>query len=233
MSAKLISIVLPVYRQADHIAGVVDAYVAALQGAGLTYELLLVVNGPEDGSWAACEQLAATRAGVRALRSDPAGWGQAVRTGLVASRGDPVCYTNSARTTGADLVQILQYGLANADTVVKATRKLRASVMRRLGSLAYNLECRTLFNLHYWDINGTPKVFPRRFDKLLDLQRMDDLVDLEFCAVCRREGYRMLDVPVPAQPRHGGKSTTRLASAWHMYAGAWRMWRQWRGEGRL
>lgn len=233
MSANLVSIVLPVYRQADHIAGVVDAYVTALQAAGMAYEILLVVNGPEDGSWEACEKLAATRAGVRALRSDPAGWGNAVRTGLRASIGDPVCYTNSARTTAADLVRIASYGLANPDTVVKATRKLRASVMRRLGSLVYNLECRALFNLHYWDINGTPKVFPRRFGKLFELQRTDDLIDLEFCVVCRREGYGMLDVPVPAQPRHGGRSTTRLASAWHMYAGAWQLWRQWRRDGHL
>ena len=74
-------------------------------------------------------------------------------------------------------------------------------------------------------MNGTPKVFPRSFDRLLALTRDDDLIDLEFLAVCRREGYPVLEVPIFSGKRHGGDSTTRLASALRLYSGAYRMWR--------
>jgi hypothetical protein len=95
-----------------------------------------------------------------------------------------------------------------------------------LGSLLYNLECRALFDLSYWDINGTPKVFPRQFDPLLRLQREDDLIDLEFCVTCRQQQLPVIEVPILTATRHGGASTTRLGSAMRLYAGARRMARE-------
>jgi hypothetical protein len=89
--------------------------------------------------------------------------------------------------------------------------------------LLYNLECRALFDLSNWDVNGTPKVFPRSCHKLLDLTLNDDLMDVEFNIVCRQEGYPMLEVPIFSSKRHGGNSTTNLSSALKMYWGAYRI----------
>jgi hypothetical protein len=119
------------------------------------------------------------------------------------------------------------YATTYRNVVVKANRKIRDSWRRRLGSLVYNLECRALFDLPTWDINGTPKVFPRSFGKLLELEREDDLIDAEFNAICRREGYQVIEVPVLSTRRHGGTSTTNYGSALKMYWGAWQLWRKW------
>ena len=96
---------------------------------------------------------------------------------------------------------------------------------RRIGSLLYNIECRALFDLSVWDINGTPKIFPASFAKLRALSRDDDLLDCEFNVACRTNGYPTIEVPILATERHGGRSTTNLASAMRMYVGAWSMWR--------
>jgi hypothetical protein len=109
--------------------------------------------------------------------------------------------------------------------VVKANRKIRDGWRRRLGSLLYNLECRALFDLSNWDVNGTPKVFPRTFRRLTELTREDDLIDAEFCLVCRQEDYPMVEIPIFSSRRHGGKSTTNYSSAWRMYLGAYNLWR--------
>ena len=94
------------------------------------------------------------------------------------------------------------------------------------GSLLYNIECRTLFDLSYWDINGTPKIFPRSFDKLLQLTRDDDLIDAEFNLVCRRENYPVIEVQIACSfRRHGGRWTTNYSSALKLYWGAFQMWR--------
>jgi hypothetical protein len=146
-----------------------------------------------------------------------------VKLGLRESRGDLLCYTNSARTTGQDLTLLLLYAITWPQVVVKANRKIRESFRRRLGSLLYNLECRALFDLNVWDINGTPKVFPRSFAKLLELTKDDDLIDAEFLARCRLEDYRVLEVPIFSARRHGGKSTTGWRSAVRMYWGAWQL----------
>ena len=104
-------------------------------------------------------------------------------------------------------------------------RTARSVTRRRIASLLYNLECRALFDLSYWDVNGTPKVFPRSLEKLMQLSRDDDLIDIEFNVICRREGYRMLEVPIFSNRRHGGRSTTGYFSAAKLYWGAVRFWR--------
>jgi glycosyltransferase involved in cell wall biosynthesis len=232
MTPRLISIILPVYNQADHISRLVREFVAELEKVPAPYELLLIENGSRDDSLKVCETAAASTKGVRAFHSERPGWGRAVRFGLEKAEGDLLCYTNSARTTAKDLVVCLLYAVAYDGTVVKANRKIREGRARRIGSLLYNIECRTLFDLSYWDVNGTPKVFSRSFERLLKLQREDDLIDLEFCVICRENDYPMVEVPSFSSRRHGGRSTTGYGSAIRMYRGAIALWRQRRWAAR-
>jgi glycosyltransferase involved in cell wall biosynthesis len=226
MTDTLASIVLPVHDQADHLGRVVEDYVAALGRLPLAYELVLVPNACRDSTAAVARALAERHGGVRVVESDLGGWGRAVRVGLSAATGSLLCYTNSARTAPEELTLALLYALAHPDVVVKANRKIREHWTRRLGSLLYNLECRALFDLACWDVNGTPKVFPRTMTGLLALSRDDDLIDAEFAAICRREGYPMLEVPIFSSRRHGGKSTTTLRTASRLYVGAYQLWRE-------
>jgi glycosyltransferase involved in cell wall biosynthesis len=226
MTESLVSIVLPVRNQGDHVADVVREYEESLARLPVPHEIVLVVNGSTDSSLAVCRGLERASPSVKVLESVESGWGRAVLLGLETARGDLLCYTNLARTRAEDLTLLLLYGLMHPDVVVKANRKIRDSLYRRFGSLLYNLEARALFDLSYWDINGTPKVFPRSLGKLLELTRKDDLVDLEFHIVCRREGYRVLEVPIFSNARHAGRSTTNHRSALSLYWGALSMWRR-------
>jgi glycosyltransferase involved in cell wall biosynthesis len=214
-----VSIILPVHNQADHIGEVVRGYIDVLVRLGGTFEVLLVTNGCTDDSPGVCRHLAEHES-VRTLDLREGGWGRAVKTGIAQARGEMVGYTNTARTTPEMLALILAYAKAYPDVVIKANRKIRDNWRRRLGSVLYNLECRALFDLPSWDINGTPKVFPRRFDRLFSLSREDDLVDAELLAVCRRCDYPIVEVPILATYRHGGASTTNYRSALRMYLGA-------------
>jgi glycosyltransferase involved in cell wall biosynthesis len=233
MNVNLISIIVPVYNQADHLEHVVSSYENALERVHVPHELLLVPNGCKEGDRTpeVCEELASRYASVRVVHSKKGGWGAAVRAGLAEAKGDHICYTNLARTTAQDLALMVLYGVVNPQVVVKANRRIRESWRRRLGSLLYNLECRWLFDLSNWDINGTPKVFPRAFGRLLELQSDDDLIDAEFSAICRDEDYAMLEVPIFSTRRHGGKSTTNYGSAFKMYWGAIKLKREMQQKG--
>jgi glycosyltransferase involved in cell wall biosynthesis len=227
MTGPLVSIVLPVYNQADHIADVVRDYEAILSRLPTQHETLLVVNGSRDGSLEVCQALVETYPAVRVIESVKGGWGLAVKLGLAEARGDVLCFTNSARTGPQDLLLLLLYALTDPNVVVTANRKLRKGWKRRLGTLLYGLECRLLFNLPNRDINGTPKVFPRHFDKLLALTCDDYLIDLEFMAVCRREGYPIMEVPIfRSNRRYGGMSTTTVRVALRLYWDAYRFRRE-------
>jgi len=225
VSEPSLSIILPVYNQADHIGQIVQEYEEALARIPQSHELLLIANGCKDRSFEVCSALAEQYATVRAHNSIKGGWGCAVKLGISQAHGDILCYTNSARTSAQDLTLLLLYAIAYPNVIVKANRKIRESLRRRLGSLLYNLECRALFDLSYWDINGTPKVFPRTCDKLLKLTRDDDLIDAEFNMICRYAEYQMIEVPIFSYRRHGGRSTTNYGSALKMYLGAYELWR--------
>lgn len=227
---SLISIVLPVHNQADHIGEIIYQYEAALLKLQNPYELILVVNNCRDQSLAVCQALAQESKTIRVIHSQEGGWGLAVNLGLQQAQGDILCYTNSARTSPENLVLVLLYAVVYSHAVVKANRKIRDSWVRRLGSLLYNLECRALFDLAYWDINGTPKVFHRHFDQLLALTCNNDLIDAEFNIICRREEYPVLEVPIFSFRRHGGKSTTNYRSALRMYWGLYGLWRTMGGK---
>lgn len=232
MSEPLVSVILPIYNQADHIGRIVEEHRRALDAAGIGHELLLIVNGSRDASLEIARALAERDPRVRVFDEQRAGWGHAVRRGLREARGALLCYTNSARTTARDLTLMLLYARAFPGTVVKANRKVRESMVRRVGSLLYNIECRTLFDLSSWDVNGTPKIFPREFGALLALERDDDLIDAEFNAICRQRDYPMIEVPIFSVRRHGATSTTTYRSAFAMYLGAYRLWREMRARAR-
>lgn len=232
VAEPLISIILPVHNEAEYVGETVEQFEQALARVPARHEFILVTNGCRDNSLEVCRALAQRNKRVRVRDSERGGWGLAVKLGLEEARGDILCYTNLARTNPADLTLLLLYALAHPDVVIKTNRKIRDNWRRRLGSLLYNLECRALFDFPYWDVNGTPKVFPRSFDKLLALKRDDDLIDAEFNIICRRENYRVLEVPVFSHRRHGGKSTTNYRSAIKMYRGAFEMWRAMRRDER-
>jgi glycosyltransferase involved in cell wall biosynthesis len=228
----LISVVLPVHNQAAHIGTIINGYSEALRRLGQPYEIVLSVNGSTDDSVQACDLLARADPQVRVIVDPRGGWGLAVKAGLRAARGDLLCYTNCARTSAADLEQLIRHAIEHPGTVVKATRRVRDSWKRRLGSALYNAECRVLFGVRTGDVNATPKVFSRFHGALLTLTSDGDLLDAEFMLTCRRQKYPVIEVPIFSNRRHGGSSTTGYKSAVRMYVGAYRLWQATRGQTR-
>ena len=220
-----ISVVLPVHNQGAHIAAIVGSYRDALGQIGQPYEIVLVLNGCRDDSLAVSEALAQSFPEIRVIADPRAGWGLAVKAGLREARGELLCYTNCARTSAADLQQLIRRGLEQPAVVFKAIRRVRDNWKRRFGSFLYNTECRLLFGLPTRDVNATPKVFSRSHAALLSLASDDDLIDAEFMRTCVREGFPVVEVPILSNRRQGGTSTTNYSSALRMYAGAYRLWR--------
>jgi glycosyltransferase involved in cell wall biosynthesis len=233
MTPPDLSLVLPAYRAVDHLSHVVPKMVEELAALDMAFEIIVVVNGPADGTDEAARALEVQDARIRMIRAPQAGWGRAVRTGLGEGSGNLLAYTNLARTPPSLLRDTVQLAVDSPGSVVKATRRVRDSLFRRAGSLLYNLECRALFDFAFFDVNGTPKVFPAVFDDLRRLRRDDDLIDAEFLAICAARGYRVVELPAPPLARHSGRSTTNVGSAWRMYRGAFELRRELADRGLL
>ena len=212
-----LTVVLPVYNQADHIVEVAQRYVSVFRRR--PWQILLVPNGCRDDSPRLCRNLAKKHKNIRVIESIRGGWGYSVRLGLRNAHGRFIGYTNSARTDPAVILPLVERLRKNPESLVKIERRERGHPLRELGSLMYNLECRLLLGTGSPDVNGTPKLFPQKVYQRMNLVSDGDLLDAEVMAWCGRLGVPVLETPLEGWGRHGGKSTTGFKSAARMYLG--------------
>jgi glycosyltransferase involved in cell wall biosynthesis len=88
MTAKLLSIVVPVYNGADTIAELVEAL--ARQSFGMAFEIILINDASKDSSQAVCERLVRTASVPITLITHSRNFGEhnTVMTGLRNAKGD-------------------------------------------------------------------------------------------------------------------------------------------------
>lgn len=220
---KTFSIILPVYHQSQQLSFISSSYIHALRKIKSSFEIIFVVNGNDKQSYREAKRIAKIYPEIMVIFMEDSGWGHAVITGIKHANGKFICYTNSARTRVDDLVAILRYAKRNPGVVIKATRILHLNFLRKLGSTLYNIECRLLLHTPVWDVNGTPKVMPRKIAQIVDLKSKDDLLDAELMAKCIKINIPILEVPILFPPRYSGKSTTKIFSAIKMYSGVFRI----------
>ena len=212
-----ISIVLPVEDEERPLADALVGYVEKLRKLACGWEILLVPK-VVDVPGSTYEQASAVDPAIRMCPA-ASGWGAAVRGGLRMATGDLLCYTSWRRTSAGVLWEMVNLALRNPTVAIRANRRTRDTRVQRVGSLLFNLECRVVLQVPAWDINGTPKVFPRRFSRLLELTRDDDLLDAEFALVCERARYPVIEVPVEAPLSPGLSEAFDIRDAMRMYAG--------------
>ena len=96
MTTSLISVVLPVYNQADHAELVVREYEEVLERLPVPHELVLVVNGSSDASLDVCRTLKSQLDTVRSCT--PRSVDGAVRCALASKpREVTFCATRTLR----------------------------------------------------------------------------------------------------------------------------------------
>lgn len=81
---------MPAYNEAEMLERSVGEVVAGLGALGRPFEVIVVENGSGDGTAAIAERLAAGTVEVSALHLPDADYGAALRSGLLAARGDTV-----------------------------------------------------------------------------------------------------------------------------------------------
>lgn len=215
-----LSLVCPVHNQADHVEAVLKSYISTIESMGRTFEIIPVLNACRDESADIVEKVFGEDERVRPINTETPGWGNAVIVGIDAARGQQICYTNSSRTTGEELVAVIDAHDSTARVLTKAQREARRPWYRIIGSFLYNTEALLLFGIRAKDVNGTPKIIAREHMQDIKLQERGDFVDLELLFLCRRRKIDVKNVPMPARERLGGQSTTGMKTAVRLLTGA-------------
>ena len=129
MSTIDVSVVLPVYNEADHLEEEVTRIRKSLEASELTFEIIIVDDGSSDGSG----QLAKSLEGVRVLRfATNRGAGSARKYGTMSAKGDVVVWSDVDMTYPNDQIPELVAELDGYDQVVGArtTEKGTARYLR-------------------------------------------------------------------------------------------------------
>jgi glycosyltransferase involved in cell wall biosynthesis len=218
------SIILPLYKQDEQLSEIIKDYTSFLISQKITWELILVINADKTNS----THIKKEKFGeIKTYRIKEGGWGRAVKFGISKASGEHICYTNSARTRAKSLQEFFDLARSNKKFIIKANRIVRGETfLRKLGSVIYNLEFRLLFRVPIWDVNGTPKLFPKGVIKKLKIDSNGDLIDAEIMHKTYKNGSWIIEIPIYSNQRRGGKSSTSLKSAFKLYSGLIKMHRK-------
>jgi glycosyltransferase involved in cell wall biosynthesis len=212
-----VSIVLPVYNEAEHLVAEVERVRTAMDASEYSYEIIVVDDGSSDGSG----ELAETIEGIRVVRfTTNRGSGSARKAGTQAARGRVTVWTDVDMTYPNDDIPRLVKELDGYDQVVgarqteegtvKALRVPAKWLIRKLASF--------LTRTHIPDLNSGFRAFrtavARQYLKQLPPGfSCVTTITMTFLA----NGYSVKYVPIPYAKR-AGKSKFHWWSDTRRYA---------------
>ncbi len=205
MPLKL-SAIIPAYNEINRLPGYLTQVVDYLERQSLSFEVIIVDDGSTDGTGAMVERFREENANVRLIRlRQNRGKGHAVKTGMLEASGQLRLFADADGATPiAELQQLVRAIEGGADVAV-ASRALRADtctvqtrLSRKVIGTLYNFIVRMLAVRGIKDTQCGFKLFSAESAAtVFPLQRIEDFgFDVELLFICRKKGYRIVEVPV-------------------------------------
>lgn len=195
-----LSIVIPAYNEEVRLVPTVARIKEYLAGQSYSSEILVVDNASSDRT-----SEVAREAGVEVLEEPQRGKGAAVRTGMLAARGEQILFSDADLSTPIEEVEGLMAELQAGSDVAIASRGLPESKLpvrqpwyRELVGRAGNVLVRLVAVRGISDTQCGFKLFPRAIARrLFGAQLMTGIAfDMEILFLAQRSGMKIAEVPV-------------------------------------
>ena len=219
-----LTVILPCYNEAERLPGTLQALLTHLSAAPGEVEVLVVDDGSSDATVRVAEAVAAVDRRIRVLSYHPnRGKGFAVRTGMLAARGELVVFTDADGS----------YRPSDLDRIVAALDQVPVAIGSRAGSASgpagrraasriFNLAIRGALGLPFGDTQSGLKGFRRpAAQQIFSQARVDGFAfDVEVLWLARQLGLEVAEVDVQAMERQGSK-VQMVADALEMLGEVW------------
>lgn len=217
--APQFSVVIPCFNEAECLRTTVTQLADALLADRIHAELVLVDNGSEDGTGLIIDELREQGLPIVKERVDRnQGYGYGILRGFEVARGDFVGLVHAdGQVEPHDVIRTYQIAArSHTPRMVKVRRRFRMDgVRRKLISITYNVAANALFGgLGSIDINGNPKVLPRKYLEQMDLQSTDWFIDPEIMIKAKALGLEVFELNAFAQMRMDGVSHVQSSTCW-------------------
>ena len=209
MSRKLLSIVVPVFNEAENLELLHRSVASSAAGLDRDWELILVDDGSSDGSDELMRELRARDPHVRYVKlSRNFGQQTALCAGLDAARGDLIMIMDADLQDPPEMIPRFVEEIEKGYELVFGVRETRQD--RFLTKLSSKIFWTTIRRLSGFDIPenlAVMRIFTRRF--LTEFQRFPErqkFIEGIFMWI----GLRRTTLPIPHRARHAGQSKYNL-----------------------
>ncbi len=205
MNSVELSIVIPAYNEARRIGNTLAAIAAFLRQRRIAAELIVVDDGSRDGTADVVRRHASALELKLLTLPHNCGKGQAVRAGVLASRGRAVLICDADHATPVDEYPRLHARLVAGADIAIGSRDLPGARLeppqpwpRRLAAWAFRGLRRRLLLPDIRDTQCGFKLFRGDVARRLFAQLTTSgwLFDVEVLGLARRDGLRIAEVPV-------------------------------------
>lgn len=214
-----VSVIVPMYNEANNVADVVFALNATLAESGYSWEVILVNDGSIDETLAVANTIAADDERVRVESYTPnRGRGKALRTGFATARGDIVV------TIDADLsyeprfilglIEALEQNphidIAIGSPYMPGGKTENVPLFRLWISRLGNSILSAAMPGKIYTITGIFRAYRQYVVEGLDLEADGKEIHLEILSKSLALGYKVIEVPAVLRGRKKGKSKFRF-----------------------
>jgi glycosyltransferase AglD len=208
--APSLTIVVPVYNEADFIPQALPLLIRAVEDVGAPYTIRIVENGSTDGTARAAEDARGTANVVVESLPQP-DYGAAMRKGFLDADSDWVVNFDIDYFS-SDFLRAVLNQPDHVDLVIASKRdpnsEDRRPFIRRLATGVFNLLLTVVLNSKVSDTHGM-KGFRRKLvdDIAPQVMSTEDLFDTELVVRAERAGYSIVEIPVVVEEMRTAKSS--------------------------
>lgn len=213
MNGVELSVVAPVYNEAEGIEPVVRYWKQVLDGSGLSAEIVLANDGSTDGTLEILERLKADIPYLRVVSYSPnRGYGYALKTAIHASSGNMVVSLDSdGQFDLADFSKLMTvYKNQGLDFVTGYRERKKDSLMRVIADRSLNLIVRTMFRVDLRDTNCALKLMNGSMIRSLILEATGYPTPTEITVKLVKLGAKTAEAPVGHGERAAGQSKLKF-----------------------
>ena len=211
-----LSVIIPAYNEEKRIGQTLTAVYSYLTAQPYTWELLIILDGPTDNTFAIVETFATGKEHVRYIdRKQNRGKGYTVRQGMLAARGEIRLFTDADNSTDMRHFEQMKPLFEQGANVVIGSRDGKDAAgaqqarpqpfhKRFLGNVG-NLLIQILVVPGIWDTRCGFKAFTSgAANKIFSVAQMNGWsYDDEVLALARRFGYEIKIIPADWQDADG------------------------------
>lgn len=206
---KYLSIVIPVYNEEAILEREMRAIISEMSKTlpDLDYEIFLVENGSRDNTKSIVEKLTKEFSFVRAVFLPVAGYGQALKAGLIQNEGNFVVVFNVDFWNVQFLKNALEV-IKNSDTdMVLGSKAMTGSedtrpLIRRLITFGFNYVLKIFFGFRGTDTHGMKLLRSYKIRPIIKMCRTEkEIFDTEFVLRAQKMGLKCKEVPVKCEEK--------------------------------